>query len=254
MTIGRRKLAWRIGIPIAVLILLILAAGSFYLYKRGAEIDKMAPLDSREIASGIFAIKGGGYVDCYIVRVGNSIIAIDSGENRDNVRSELNKLGLDPLSVTAVFLTHTDSDHTGGLTLFPAAKVYISREEEQMINGKTSRFFSLIKNSLPTSYSLVADNQDIEVAGIKVHCILTPGHTPGSMCYVVNDEYLFSGDTLSLKDGEVRVFNEFFNMDTNREKESITKLSKLPHVRYIFTAHYGYSDNFQAAFARWTGN
>jgi len=112
----------------------------------------------------------------------------------------------------------------------------------------------LIKNTLPAGYSLLADNQDIKVAGTKVYCVLTPGHTPGSMSYVVNDEYLFSGDTLSLENGEVQVFNKFFNMDTNVEKSSIIKLSKLINIRYIFTAHYGYADNYQASFARWNGN
>jgi glyoxylase-like metal-dependent hydrolase (beta-lactamase superfamily II) len=164
------------------------------------------------------------------------------------------KLNLTPSKIKAVFLTHTDSDHVGGLGLFSSAKVYFSNEEEQMINGKTPRFFLLVKNNLPARYDLLVDNQNVEVGGIKIHCILTLGHTPGSMSYIVNDEYLFSGDTLSFENGEVRVFNEFFNIDTNREKSSITELLKLPDIRYVFTAHYGYTDNYQASFARWNGN
>jgi len=60
-----------------------------------------------------------------------------------------------------------------------------------MVNGKTPRFYSIIKNSLHTDHSLLADGQDIEVAGIEVHCVLTPGHTPGSMSYVVNGNTFF---------------------------------------------------------------
>jgi len=43
----------------------------------------------------------------------------------------------------------------------------------------------------------------------------------------------------------VHEFNEFFNMDTNRQKESITQLSKLNGIDYIFTAHYGLSTDYQ---------
>jgi glyoxylase-like metal-dependent hydrolase (beta-lactamase superfamily II) len=214
----------------------------------------MAPLDTQEIVDGIYVIKGDSYVDFYVIKNGDSLIAIDSGENQNEVSRELNKLNLNPSAVKAVFLTHTDSDHAGGLRLFSAAKVYISSAEEQMINGKTPGYFLLVKNTIPAQFSLLLDNQDIEVSGIRVHCVLTPGHTPGSMSYVINDGYIFSGDTLSLENDEVHVFNEFFNMDTKLEKSSITKLSELIDIRYIFTAHYGYTDNYQTAFARWSGN
>jgi hydroxyacylglutathione hydrolase len=253
MAVKGRKMALRIRISIGVLLFIVLSAGLFYLYKRGSEISKMTPLNSQEVISGVYAIKDNTYIDFYIVKSGDSFIAIDSGENQNKVEGELRKLNLDPLKVEAVFLTHTDSDHVGGLGLFSNARVYISIDEEQMINGKTARAL-IFKNNLPVRYSLLADNQNVEVSDTKVHCLLTPGHTPGSMSYVVNDIYLFSGDTLSLKNGEVDVFNEFFNMDTNEQKSSITKISKLPNVRYIFTAHYGYSDNYQASFARWNGN
>ena len=237
--------------PSAVLIILALSAGLFYLYRQGKEIDKFTPVNSQEIVDGIYAFKGNDYTDLYIVKSGNTLIAIDSGENQKTVSAEMNKLNLDPLKVVAVFLTHTDSDHAGGLGLFSAAKVYISNEEEQVINGKTPRYFSLFKNSLHTSYSLLLDKQDIEVVGIQVHCVLTPGHTPGSMSYVINDKYLFTGDTLSLQDGEVQIFNEFFNINTNEQKYSITKLSKLTNIEYIFTAHYGYGANYPSSFAHW---
>lgn len=254
MKLRGRKLALYIGIPIAILLIVVLSVGLFYLYRQGREIDKFTSIDSQEIVDGIYSIKGNDYADLYVVKSGDSLIAIDGGEKQNRINSEMNKLNLDPSKVKAVFLTHTDSDHVAGVELFSTATVYISNEEEQMINGEIPRFISIIENKLTVSYSLLVDNQDIEVAGIQVHCILTPGHTPGSMSYVINDKYLFTGDTLSLQNGKVLVFNEFFNMDTNKQKNSITKLSKLANVKYIFTAHYGYSDNYQLSFAQWSGN
>ncbi len=253
MAIKNRKLVLYLAIPLGILILLALSISLVTLFRMRAEISKMTPIESQEVISGVYAIKDDSYINFYMVKSGNSFIAIDSGQNLNIVKNELSRLNLDPLKVAAVFLTHTDTDHVGALGLFPNARAYISREEEQMVNGKTLRML-IISNKLLEHYELLADNQDVEISGIKIHCILTPGHTPGSMSYIVNDVYLFTGDTLSLRNNKVHLFNDFFNMDTNQQRKSITKISKLQNVRYIFTAHYGYSDTYQGSFADWTGN
>jgi glyoxylase-like metal-dependent hydrolase (beta-lactamase superfamily II) len=67
------------------------------------------------------------------------------------------------------------------------------------------------------------------------------------MCYLVNDKYLFTGDALSLKNDKIDEFNNFFNMDSEMALKSIEKIKNLNNIDYIFTAHYGYSDNFQKA-------
>ena len=252
MTVRGRKIALYLGVPLGILLVLVVSAALWYFLKMTSEIGKMSAIDSQEVVSGIYAIKDEGYINFYVVKSDSGLIAIDSGQYQNNVKNELTKLNLDPLKVAAVFLTHTDSDHNGALALFPNAQVYLSKEEEQMIKGRTPRGL-IISNQLPAHYELLADNQIVEVADCRVRCILTPGHTPGSMSYVVNDRYLFTGDTLSLKNNKVSVFNEFFNMDTDKQKNSIAKLSKLPNVRYIFTAHYGHSANYQNSFVDWTG-
>ena len=143
---------------------------------------------------------------------------------------------IDELLVKGVFLTHSDWDHVAAVGLFGKANVYISRDEEQMINGKTPRFFSLFKNSLPFKYELLDDGQVIDIAGVKIKGIMTPGHTPGSMCYLVNDRFLFTGDSMSLRDGRAGLFNEFFNMDSETQKKSLHKLKNIPDLKYIFTS------------------
>ena len=162
----------------------------------------------------------------------------------------MEKLNIDHQKVVAVFLTHSHADHVGALELFKNATIYISREEEQMINRQTSRF-SIFKNKLNYDYELVEDNQIINISDLKIKGILTPGHTPGSMCYLINDKYLFTGDTMSLKSGNVDVFNDFFNMDTITQRKSLKKLTGFPEVKYIFTAHYGFTDNYKKALKNW---
>jgi len=84
-------------------------------------------------------------------------------------------LGIDPKSFTHLFLTHTDYDHTGGVTLFENAQIYLSVDEEQMITGKMARMFSFIRNfKIKRDYRLLHDNELVTVGAVT-----SPGHTPG---------------------------------------------------------------------------
>ena len=162
----------------------------------------------------------------------------------------MKRININPDEVTNLFLTHSDSDHVGAVKLFKNAKIYLSKLEEQMINGKTSRFF-IFKNKLDVKYELLEGNQVINLSDVKIKSISTPGHTPGAMCYLVNDKYIFIGDSMSLKNGEADLFNELFNMDPETQKLTIKKLAQLSGIKYIFTAHYGLSDNYEKTFKKW---
>src|SRR5438105_12866662 len=49
----------------------------------------------------------------------------------------------------------------------------------------------------PKPDAFPTDGQDLEIAGVNVRVIHTPGHTPGSLClYAADAKLLFSGDTL----------------------------------------------------------
>jgi len=243
-----------IGLSIGLLILLLVVSmfnikSETDKIKFKSETDKMTPLDTQEIVEGVYSIKDS-YVNLFLIKSGDKYIAIDAGNNLESVKQEMEKLNIDHQKVVAVFLTHSHADHVGALELFKNATIYISREEEQMINRQTSRF-SIFKNKLNYDYELVEDNQIINISDLKIKGILTPGHTPGSMCYLINDKYLFTGDTMSLKSGNVDVFNDFFNMDTETQRKSLKKLTGFPEVKYIFTAHYGFTDNYKKAFNNW---
>jgi len=240
-----------IGIGIGVFLVLAVSGAVLFMNKKAdLEIKIFAPAGTQRVVDDIYVINDE-YVNFYLVKTDSGFISIDTGASPDKIEIQLKKINLEPSKVEAVFLTHTDADHTGGLQLFPNAKVYMSSEEEQMINGKTRRAI-FFRNKLPvTNYNLIADNQTIEVSGLKMQGIFTPGHTAGSMSYVVADTYLFTGDTLSIKKGEAGTFPGFFNMSTKRQRESITKISRLPNIKYVFTAHHGYTGDFKTLFANW---
>lgn len=236
----------RVIIGIAAVALLLAGFFGFTLFRFNAETKTMSPLATGVIADGVYAIKVK-YVNMYIMKKGNDCIAFDAAQDPETVKQELSKIQIDPEAVKAVFLTHTDSDHAGALGLFKNAAVYISKQEEQMINGTTRRMF-IFHNKAIKEYRAFDDGQVVEVGAIRVRCILTAGHTPGSASYLVDDSILFTGDTLSLKDGRVGIFSELFNMDSAAERISWTKIMDLPGVKYIFTAHHGYADDYRKAF------
>jgi glyoxylase-like metal-dependent hydrolase (beta-lactamase superfamily II) len=187
----------------------------------------------------------------FLIKDSDQYVAIDAGNNLENVTGELKKLNINPDQVIAVMLTHTDRDHVAALKLFKNAKVYLSRPEEQMINGKKSKFLFFGNHIYPKEYSLLNDQQILTVGNLIIKGILTPGHTSGSMCYLLNGKYLFTGDVLKIQSGKIDEFNHFFNMDSKIARESIGKITNLPGAEYIFTAHYGYTSNYKNAVKDW---
>lgn len=191
----------------------------------------------------------------YVFRDGTNAVMIDSGYLPMLVLKQIQKLGIDPYSVTHIFLTTSDYDHTGGVRIFSNAMPYISVDEEQMINGKKARNgFDYFNQKFSTSYRLLKDGEAMEVGKIKIEAIATPGHTLGSMSYLVDDSYLFTGDTIALVNGLVLPFFNKFNMKTPVVKESIKKLASNPElkrVKMILTAHTGFTTNVLESMKGW---
>lgn len=133
-------------------------------------------------------------VNCYILTNDDKAIVIDPGAEYNKIKEALNGK-----KVEAVLLTHGHFDHTGAVKQFQdnGAKVYVSKEDAKMLlDGYTSL-------AQPFGYPFTPikadetfnDNDMIELIGLKIKVILTPGHTTGSACFLI-DDILFSGDTL----------------------------------------------------------
>jgi hydroxyacylglutathione hydrolase len=214
-------------------------------------LPNLRTLKTGKITPDVYAVETGT-VNFFVYWSEAAIFCIDTGFGKSLVRGQLRTIGIDPLSVTHVFLTHSDFDHAGGLALFENAQIYLSSDEEQMITGKKARMMGFVRNfRINRTYNLLEDNEVVTVGSIKIRAIATPGHTPGSMSYLVDESVLFVGDTFKLIDNEVRPLRQYINMDTESQKQSIRKLARLDHVCLACTAHSGCTQEFAAAIRSW---
>lgn len=111
-----------------------------------------------------------------------SAAVIDPSWESIEILKEAEKLGL---NIKAVLLTHGHYDHTEGLDIFERQeiKTYIGRED----------IFLLGKELKKPVY--LKDSEKLKIINEEIICLHTPGHSPGSYCFLCNGE-LFTGDTL----------------------------------------------------------
>lgn len=236
----------KILLGIGTILLLIALFFIVFVIRLNLKLNTMTPIETGEIMDNIFSIQDS-YANLFIVKDGESYIAVDGGIHSDIVSKELNKIGVDPDKIKAVFLTHSDSDHTAAIKLFKNAQIYLSPQEIQFQNGPKPRKYFFKSKIKTDGFSTISDGQTINIGNIKIKGILTPGHTPGMMCYQINDKYLFSGDLVCINNGHIEKFDEFFNMDDKMATKSIEIITTLPAVEFIFTAHFGYTNDFKYA-------
>lgn len=213
----------------------------------------LTPLPTGAVTPRVFALRTGTS-NFYVYKKGLDAVAIDAGFGLGAARRALNALRLGPGDVRALFLTHSDFDHVGALPLFPAAALYLSAGEVPMVRREISRKYGLFFNRpIRRAYTPLEDGEALDVGGIRVLAVGTPGHTPGSMSYLLDGAYLFVGDAFRLVDGKVRPIGPPFSMDRREQENSIRKLARLRGVEYAFTGHRGYTDRFAEAIAAFAG-
>ncbi|MDH5668350.1 MAG: MBL fold metallo-hydrolase [Nitrospira sp.] len=154
-------------------------------------IDQWEPQAQRQPA-WIHTIQGsvGGYgVQGYIVHDEGEAVVIDTGYNAPAIIEALERYRL---RLVGICLTHGHADHAVGIDQLLTRQevpVYLGGEDVGLLDWR------------PRSELLVEprDGQVITVGRRAVRCVATPGHTPGGMCYQVDDRddpVCFVGDTL----------------------------------------------------------
>ena len=132
---------------------------------------------------------GDYQTNCYIVRREDSrkALILDPGYEPEIILSFLEENHLTP---EAIALTHGHFDHVGAVKELAAetgCRVYLNEKDLAMPPMMTAG---------PLFYTdTYAEGDQLTLAEIPVTVLETPGHTPGSVCLVM-DGHLFSGDTL----------------------------------------------------------
>jgi len=160
----------------------------------------------------------------YIIRDEKRNLVIDTGMKRSACREAMKEvfeqLALDP-EKTDFFVTHMHIDHIGLVDEFSTVNsvVYFNRPDAEILNYKN--IWELIMSmterhgfpaemvniavgshpgqryepKTPEDFTLVEDGDVIRYGCYELHCIMTPGHSPGHTClYEPEQKLLLSGD------------------------------------------------------------
>jgi glyoxylase-like metal-dependent hydrolase (beta-lactamase superfamily II) len=130
--------------------------------------------------------------NCYVVwdETTQNAAIIDPGDSGKYLLHMLSEQGL---TLRMILLTHAHFDHIGGIRELLAGgsvPVYVHKDEFGYDN-------SMSQGMLDESweYRYCEEGDEITLDSLTFNVLHTPGHTPGSVCYLCGD-ILFSGDTL----------------------------------------------------------
>lgn len=136
-------------------------------------------------------------VNCYLLinEKTNKAIAIDVGGDAGFLKLEGLKHGFE---ITDILLTHGHFDHIAGAGEFynSGVKVYMGEGEIDFIKDENLNLSYMFNNDIkPFDATPLKDGETLTINDIEIKVISTPGHTKGSVSYIVEDK-IFDGDVL----------------------------------------------------------
>jgi glyoxylase-like metal-dependent hydrolase (beta-lactamase superfamily II) len=200
--------------------------------------------------SGIYCIEGAGAARVYFVAAPVPTL-IDAGSpgHAELILRDLAHIGVQPIHVRRVIVTHHRFDHVGSLAELKrrtGAEVCAHPRDAEYIAGRRPRRAprrALARIVYGAMTLIGPDVTRVEVQreigdgaqldGFTV--VHTPGHTPGHICLLRGD-VLFGGDLLQATPGEFHETPHMFTTDVPTSRRSIRKVAELD-FQAILTAH-----------------
>lgn len=177
--------------------------------------------------------------NCYFAvnEVTKECLIIDPGDNANMLADRITDGGYTPV---AVLLTHGHFDHIMGVeglrTRF-GIPVYVHEDDVEMLERPELNAGAMIGASVSIKADqTVKDGDLLNLAGMEIHVLHTPGHTPGGVCYYFpKEEVLFSGDTLFCESvGRTDLPGGSMSALIRSIRE---KVFKLPDLTIVYTGH-----------------
>ena len=140
------------------------------------------------------------YTNCYICMNKDTKegFIVDPGDDELKISVNVSRLEMIP---KAILLTHGHFDHIGAVNQLKERyniPVIVGAKEEKVLTDSRMNLSSMFGEPVKVNGDkFLEDGENFQVAGFDIQYILTPGHTPGSGCFYIEEEQvLFSGDTL----------------------------------------------------------
>ncbi|MBQ6947771.1 MAG: MBL fold metallo-hydrolase [Clostridia bacterium] len=129
----------------------------------------------------------------YLFTKNHKCFMVDCGGTPESTRYQLENIGWWP---DYLLLTHGHYDHISALDLFSNGKtrIVIHSEDAKYLNDPQYNLSGMLMGK-DTCFEIETDDGDFLKNEYGIYMLHTPGHSPGSVCYAV-DDVLFTGDTL----------------------------------------------------------
>ena len=183
------------------------------------------------------------FVYCYLVSGKERTCLIDSGVSGAEtvIIDSLGELGRNTSDITFMILTHAHPDHIGGakdikkltnchVGCHPTAKKWVENVEEQYRERPVPGFHSLVGGSVNIN-QLLSDNERIDLGGLSLQVIYTPGHSKCSISLFCQQEgVIFTGDAIP-QSNDLPIYE-----DVSIAVESIKRLRKIEGIKYLLSS------------------
>lgn len=137
--------------------------------------------------------------NAYLLIEGDRAVIVDPGDEPERLLAALQRHAVE---LEAIWLTHADFDHVGGLAAIEErapVPILLHPLDHDLLASAAARAASwgLVVSQPPTATMPLTHAQELHLGGVTARCLFTPGHTPGHVAFYLPSEHaVLTGDAL----------------------------------------------------------